>query len=452
VKLNADHSGVCKFGPSLEDQDNFKLVRGNMKDLYKNALKVGELNAIPHIIGLEGELNHLAELSDVVQRELRTLPPDSRSIIEREREANRLRLDPELRIAVVSVPHFQPENFQRFRTWRESNFRSSTFRLADLLEMLPAQANHDQATFQVKELQGLRDYGYPYRASCSRLGLATFICRHFYTLAAEEGHVEIRTTVGTFKIFPPAPSAMIHFFPLDRVPETHRLASGDFQSVRRFAQGQIRLSPVAFTIAHGREGSDDERWRIPPRRFMILTPSLDHPRCIRFVTQAELETLEASREICKVVMRVFIRFFDEEHPEGTGAIDEWESIMTVLRLYNDSDFVHPNSVKMVTEAYWAMCTMAFPVENERGRILHKVMDDFVDILDILKAEPVVRSAQVKNYLKEFFDQYGLPYVCCFVAQAFLASMNCSIFLTISIASPQLWLDFLTGPEVNVFVA
>ena len=42
VKLNTDHSGVCKFGASLEDQDNFKLVRGNVKDLYKNALKTRE--------------------------------------------------------------------------------------------------------------------------------------------------------------------------------------------------------------------------------------------------------------------------------------------------------------------------------------------------------------------------------------------------------------------------
>jgi len=39
VKLNADHSGVCKFGSTLEDQDNFKLVRRNIRDLYKEALR-----------------------------------------------------------------------------------------------------------------------------------------------------------------------------------------------------------------------------------------------------------------------------------------------------------------------------------------------------------------------------------------------------------------------------
>ncbi|KAH8591174.1 hypothetical protein B0O99DRAFT_744603 [Bisporella sp. PMI_857] len=38
VKLNADHSTVCKFGPSLADQDNFKLVQSNIRDLYRSAL------------------------------------------------------------------------------------------------------------------------------------------------------------------------------------------------------------------------------------------------------------------------------------------------------------------------------------------------------------------------------------------------------------------------------
>ncbi|RDW58409.1 hypothetical protein BP5796_12339 [Coleophoma crateriformis] len=39
VKLNADHHGVCKFGQGQKDQDNFKLVRGNLRDLYKRALE-----------------------------------------------------------------------------------------------------------------------------------------------------------------------------------------------------------------------------------------------------------------------------------------------------------------------------------------------------------------------------------------------------------------------------
>lgn len=56
VKLNADHSGVCKFGPSLEDQDNFKLVRSNLKDLYKNALKLCELHAMPSFVATEGSV------------------------------------------------------------------------------------------------------------------------------------------------------------------------------------------------------------------------------------------------------------------------------------------------------------------------------------------------------------------------------------------------------------
>ena len=56
VKLNADHIGVCKFGSSLDDHDNFKLVRGNIRDLYRNALKICELGAIPSLVSFEGRV------------------------------------------------------------------------------------------------------------------------------------------------------------------------------------------------------------------------------------------------------------------------------------------------------------------------------------------------------------------------------------------------------------
>lgn len=40
VKLNSDHSSICKFNlANQNDQDNFELVRANIKDIYKNALK-----------------------------------------------------------------------------------------------------------------------------------------------------------------------------------------------------------------------------------------------------------------------------------------------------------------------------------------------------------------------------------------------------------------------------
>ena len=51
VKLNADHSGVCKFGSTLDDQDNFKLVRSNIQDLYKEALRKSELSTLPLLTG-----------------------------------------------------------------------------------------------------------------------------------------------------------------------------------------------------------------------------------------------------------------------------------------------------------------------------------------------------------------------------------------------------------------
>ena len=76
VKLMADHSSVCKFGQSQSDQDNFKLVWSNIRDLYKNALKKalenGELCVLPPIID-QGGRAHLAE-EDILDARLARLP------------------------------------------------------------------------------------------------------------------------------------------------------------------------------------------------------------------------------------------------------------------------------------------------------------------------------------------------------------------------------------------
>jgi len=59
VKLNADHSGICKFGSTVAEQDNFKLVKVNIKDIYKNALKKCESSIMPpSIISREETAEH----------------------------------------------------------------------------------------------------------------------------------------------------------------------------------------------------------------------------------------------------------------------------------------------------------------------------------------------------------------------------------------------------------
>ncbi|KAF6804850.1 NB-ARC and TPR domain protein [Colletotrichum musicola] len=57
VRLDADHSTVCKFGAAESDQDNLKRVRSNIKDMYKKALKNSELNAIPTPVGSESSVD-----------------------------------------------------------------------------------------------------------------------------------------------------------------------------------------------------------------------------------------------------------------------------------------------------------------------------------------------------------------------------------------------------------
>lgn len=58
VKLKAGHGGVCKFGPSQTDQDNFELVRGNIRDIYKNAIRDSELRTAPAVTGPEENIGN----------------------------------------------------------------------------------------------------------------------------------------------------------------------------------------------------------------------------------------------------------------------------------------------------------------------------------------------------------------------------------------------------------
>jgi hypothetical protein len=65
VKLEADHRDVCRFDTSEHNQHNYELVRGNVKDIYKNALKIGELD---RILRSEGEEKVEAQDQDLKAR------------------------------------------------------------------------------------------------------------------------------------------------------------------------------------------------------------------------------------------------------------------------------------------------------------------------------------------------------------------------------------------------
>ncbi len=64
VKLRVDHRQVCKFRDSQTDQDNLELVRSNIRDLYKNALKLRELNTTPFVVDQHGNISDKGSLQE----------------------------------------------------------------------------------------------------------------------------------------------------------------------------------------------------------------------------------------------------------------------------------------------------------------------------------------------------------------------------------------------------
>lgn len=68
VPLNADHSGVSKFGVTQTDQDNLTLVQRYVRKLYENALKCSELNIIPSAIPQGQGAGHVDDDEDLNER------------------------------------------------------------------------------------------------------------------------------------------------------------------------------------------------------------------------------------------------------------------------------------------------------------------------------------------------------------------------------------------------
>ena len=77
VKLDADHGDVCRFDRSQHDEDNLELVQGNIRDIYDNALKLGELTrAVP----ADGEATRSVETSVESQSESNVSVPRDASL------------------------------------------------------------------------------------------------------------------------------------------------------------------------------------------------------------------------------------------------------------------------------------------------------------------------------------------------------------------------------------
>jgi hypothetical protein len=76
VKLEADHSTVCKFGSSQADQDNLKLVKANIRDMYREALKKSKcLVSLPPVVISQAFDKDVDEPDAQLRERLAALPP-----------------------------------------------------------------------------------------------------------------------------------------------------------------------------------------------------------------------------------------------------------------------------------------------------------------------------------------------------------------------------------------
>jgi hypothetical protein len=61
IRLEANHSDICRFGDSQQDQDNFEIVKGNIEELYLGAINGGKLLIPQSVLSLSAKW-HLSAL------------------------------------------------------------------------------------------------------------------------------------------------------------------------------------------------------------------------------------------------------------------------------------------------------------------------------------------------------------------------------------------------------
>jgi hypothetical protein len=358
---------------------------------------------------------------------------------------------------MISIPQFREVDFQDPNLLGEGNLPSSglyssTFRLADVLQMLPGQANHAGAIFHKKNVLELTDTEYFYRATCSRSGLARLLCRFFSSISKHENVVRVRTTLGLFELFNERLGVFVRFFPQSRAGRAHHLAGMDFDGVKKFAQGMFRLSDTSFRLALHRDAMEDERWQSAANQdaaldLFMMTPALD-PHCIRFASPDDANKLRNKRAFAQLLMNSFLRLAAEWDEEP---FPQFGLFKTVITQSSDSIFVHPDSVKLLSEAFWGLAPWPILRKWKGDSSLLGRWADFQEMEQDFIADWVGRHVRVRARLSALVEQHDVRYVAVLTSIALLVSMNCSITLTFSVESPRLWIEILSSPDAEIYI-
>lgn len=84
VKLEAGHSTVCKFGSDQNIQDSLKLVKADIKDLYRKALKRSKSFACFMSVGTRQRFDKDQDVEDTqLWERLEALQPVRKSVSQR---------------------------------------------------------------------------------------------------------------------------------------------------------------------------------------------------------------------------------------------------------------------------------------------------------------------------------------------------------------------------------
>jgi hypothetical protein len=232
-----------------------------------------------------------------------------------------------LKLPVLDEPSLTlPSSYELPRTMY---FGSSVFELADVLCLLPGQANsHALLSEQMSLAQVITDER-TYYSRISQRGLLRLVCQHFYSISETEPALIVRTNIGTFEFVRTENGNTVRFLARERSAASIAPREQDFDSLQRSALGEfcLRKDNNANFFNGPDAPTGAPRWISVRPRDVVTNVDLYHCKCIRFMTAtdyAELMNEEkfASRslELIFEVLEQHIGFFDEYTQQGLGLV------------------------------------------------------------------------------------------------------------------------------------
>lgn len=209
-------------------------------------------------------------------------------------------------------------------------FGSSVFELADVLQLLPGQANSDTLSVEEIPLADIICDERTYYSKISQTGLLRLVCQHFHSISETGNELSVRTNIGTFQFARTENGNTVRFAARERSATCIAPKDQDFDSLQESALGRFCIREnfnSDYFMKDAGIAIGPPEWISMRPNIAITHSDLDHRSCIRFMTAQDYDEINREeRFVDRILDLIFqvleqrLSHFDDYTKEGLGIV------------------------------------------------------------------------------------------------------------------------------------